>query len=145
MSAKRSAKQGNKRDYAVGYKKPPKETRFQKGKSGNPHGRPKDLKQLRSLIQSIGHEVIDEKTGMTRIALMARAMYTSRSPADRKELLRYGWGDVPQELNVNVKDVDRAIESELARLAGRSETEDAGTAETEADASETASGDGPTA
>jgi hypothetical protein len=28
-------------DYKVGYKKPPLHTRFQKGKSGNPRGRPK--------------------------------------------------------------------------------------------------------
>ena len=28
-------------DYKVGYGKPPTKTKFQKGKSGNPHGRPK--------------------------------------------------------------------------------------------------------
>lgn len=33
-----------KPDYDVGYGKPPKNTRFQKGKSGNPRGRPKKLK-----------------------------------------------------------------------------------------------------
>ncbi len=29
------------RDYAVGYGKPPVETRFQKRQSGNPEGRPR--------------------------------------------------------------------------------------------------------
>lgn len=29
-------------DYEVGYKKPPKHTRFEKGRSGNPNGRPKN-------------------------------------------------------------------------------------------------------
>lgn len=29
-------------DYDIGYKKPPKHSRFQKGKSGNPKGRPKN-------------------------------------------------------------------------------------------------------
>lgn len=33
------------RDYEVGYGKPPKASRFQKGRSGNPQGRPKQAKQ----------------------------------------------------------------------------------------------------
>lgn len=32
------------KDYEVGYGRPPKHTRFQKGRSGNPKGRPKDAK-----------------------------------------------------------------------------------------------------
>lgn len=33
-------------DYNVGYKKPPKHTRFQKGKSGNPGGRPPKKREV---------------------------------------------------------------------------------------------------
>jgi hypothetical protein len=39
-----------RRDYEVGYGKPPVHTRFQKGQSGNPKGRPRGRKNLSSLL-----------------------------------------------------------------------------------------------
>lgn len=51
----------SKRDYQVGYKKPPRATWFQKGTSGNPSGRPKKLTQLVELgdvVQTIDNEAI---------------------------------------------------------------------------------------
>jgi hypothetical protein len=41
------------RDYAVGYGKPPVETRFQKGQSGNPQGRPRGTKKLVTLLGDV--------------------------------------------------------------------------------------------
>src|SRR6266851_6966875 len=38
------------RDYAVGYGKPPVETRFQKGQSGNPGGRRRGTRTLAALL-----------------------------------------------------------------------------------------------
>jgi hypothetical protein len=43
-------------DYAVGYGKPPRHTRFKPGRSGNPRGRPKDAKNLSTLV----HEALNE-------------------------------------------------------------------------------------
>lgn len=39
-----------RKDYAVGYGKPPAETRFLKGQSGNPGGRPRGAKSLAALL-----------------------------------------------------------------------------------------------
>ena len=36
--------------YDIGYRKPPKATRFKPGKSGNPRGRPRGAKSLKNLI-----------------------------------------------------------------------------------------------
>jgi hypothetical protein len=50
------------RDHAIGYGKPPIETRFQKGQSGNPGGRPRGTKKLVTLLG----DVLSQRSGFPR-------------------------------------------------------------------------------
>lgn len=53
----------DRKEYEVGYGKPPKQHRFQKGKSGNPKGRAKGRKNLRAhfydVLSKFVHITID--------------------------------------------------------------------------------------
>ena len=60
--------------YAVGYGKPPVHTRFRKGQSGNPAGRPRRRTDLASLLtRALDRPAVSEgrKAGTQREAIMA--------------------------------------------------------------------------
>jgi len=56
-------------EYAVGFGKPPRRTRFCKGQSGNPKGRPRGAKNLATLMEKVLKEpvVISENGKQRRI------------------------------------------------------------------------------
>ena len=53
-------------DYEVGYKKPPPRNRFRKGRSGNPKGRPKATKNLKTDLMEELRERILLREGTTQ-------------------------------------------------------------------------------
>jgi Family of unknown function (DUF5681) len=62
-------------DYEVGYGKPPKQTQFAQGKSGNPNGRPKGSKNFATAFMEIGRERITvTENGRTRTITKAEAV-----------------------------------------------------------------------
>ena len=47
-----------RRGYDIGYGKPPRHTRFQRGRSGNPHGRPKGAQNLATMLSEALNEMV---------------------------------------------------------------------------------------
>lgn len=61
--------------YEVGYKKPPKETRFRRGQSGNPRGRPRGAKSWKTLIEEeLGRTIVVTERGKQKKITLKRAV-----------------------------------------------------------------------
>jgi hypothetical protein len=64
-------------DYDVGYKKPPKKTRFRKGQSGNPKGRPKETIDMQTSMDKVMNRKISvTEQGIERTITVAEAILT---------------------------------------------------------------------
>jgi hypothetical protein len=67
----------NERNYEIGYGKPPPHTRFKKGQSGNPRGRPPGAKNLKTLLsEALNEMVVVTENGGRRKVTKRRAIIT---------------------------------------------------------------------
>ena len=75
--------------YAVGYKRPPRHARFQPGVSGNPSGRRKGSKNIRSIFERILGEEISLREGsvtkkITKAEAVVRSLVISAMKGDSR-------------------------------------------------------------
>ncbi len=69
-------------DYKVGYGKPPKKGQFEKGKSGNPKGRPKESRNLKTDLIEVLHGKVMVKEGGKELKLTKQQALLRRMMAD---------------------------------------------------------------
>ena len=76
-------------DGAVGYGQPPKETRFQPGQSGNPRGRPKGSKNLKTIVEVVLNEKVEvtesgRRRKVTKLELVIRQLVNKAAGGEIK-------------------------------------------------------------
>ena len=100
----------NGRDYEVGYGKPPRNTQFKKGQSGNPRGRPSGSKNLATLVSvALNEPVIVVENGgrrkITKREAIIKQLVNRSTKAD--------WRAIKIVLDI-VREIESRVEPETA-------------------------------
>ena len=97
------------RDYAVGYKRPPTATQFRPGQSGNPAGRPKGRKNMRTAVREILESEVQVSIGQRKrtVSLLEALVYRLFNSAVAGDLKA-----IPHALNLaRMYDLDEAADA----------------------------------
>jgi Family of unknown function (DUF5681) len=120
LQCKKETEMGRKLS-GVGYRRPPKDTRWNKGQSGNPRGRPPGHRNLAAALTSILHEDIDvavdgEERRMTRLEAVTRKLVDEAVAGDprliRELLAEIHKNEARAERDASaqpMRDVDREV------------------------------------
>lgn len=100
------------REYEVGYGKPPKATRFKKGQSGNPKGRPKGCLNVATIVErTMSQKVQVKENGRTRTCTKLEVAITQlankAAGGDFKAL---------REANSYIREADEVQEKEAQKM-----------------------------
>ena len=124
------AEDSDEQKYEVGYRRPPKHTQFKRGESGNPAGRPKGTRNLKSdLADELAERIAINEGGRKRAVSKQRAMVKQMmAKALRGEVRaatliiglveRLFESSPDADTNAAVTDQDKAIVSDFLRRHG---------------------------
>jgi len=106
----------DKRSYDVGYGNPPKSGQFQKGKSGNPRGRPKGARGLKTDLKAeLGERVTITENGrsrkLTKQQLMVKQLTAKAVKGDMRAISKLA------ELAISLLGPDDEIPVNTSRLS----------------------------
>jgi hypothetical protein len=121
-------------DYEVGYGKPPLQSRFKPGQSGNPKGRPKTAKALNTIVRETLTQKVAVRTGtgtrkISRIDAVIQKTVEQAMKGNQRalaELIKLYGNAVPEprqesavsEPDADLTATDLAILDELAEILG---------------------------
>ena len=98
------------RDYEVGYSKPPRQSQFKKGQSGNPKGRPGGAKNLSTLLsEALNEPVIVTENGRHRKITKRQAAFKQLV----NEAAKGNWRALKLLVDI-LQDIERRTEPETA-------------------------------
>ena len=94
----------NGQNYAVGYGRPPVHTRFQRGRSGNPKGRRKGQRNVRTIVDETSNQRItiregDRSRSVTKLDAVVLTIFSARLVKKLKRRKNGGRGKSAEALS----------------------------------------------